>query len=185
MIIKRILLLPGSRFAQQVTSAGARTISACKALHFDNLCAALAKEIEVPVLIDEGSPEIQESDFLIGPQDAVKRLLDEAADHRLLSRRCLLIDIPRNVALAQAETLGVAGIVDNMVYSQWQIDYSNAEVALYGLRKLSEHFDCTLSPSPRENGAKYQRFIAKIGTNLPSFITAYIKAFQSFSAIQQ
>ena len=178
MIIKRIVLLPGTAFAQRVTAGGVQEMSARGSLRFDDLRAALADRLDVPVEVQELLHKVEEGDFFICRPDALDDLLDRVGQSREFAQRCLLVGVPRNSALAEAETLGLAAVVDSTVYSQWQIGYPLAEVAIFGRPNLAKLIDGTPSPVPKERGSNYQRIVAMAGTGLPDFIAAYIQALR-------
>ena len=178
MMIERIVLLPGSSFAQRVTAQGAQRITARESLHFDALRAALAECLDMSVAVHDSPGVIKDGDFFICPLDALENLLASVERPQALPRRCLVVGVTRNAALEQAESVGLAGVVDSAVYSQWQINYPHAEVALFGLRALLPWINGTASPSPRERGPHYQRIVARARNTLPGFMAEYIQAFQ-------
>lgn len=178
MMIKRVVLLPGSSYSQRVSSEGVQRISSREFMEFDRLGTELARLLDLEVVIQDGDGELGEEDFVIVTLDALEGILKRAHEPKALASRCLLVNVTRNLALEQAQGLGLAGVVDEAVYSQWQIHYPHAEVALFGLRALLPRIHGTVSPSPRETGPEYQRMVANAGSNLPRFIAEYIRALR-------
>lgn len=144
-------------------------------MHFERLANELAGRLDFEVTILDRDDEIGSDDFIITGSDTLEQLLNRTEDSKLLSKRCLLVDVPREYALEMAESQELAGVVDGAVYSQWKIQYPHAEAALFALRTLLPRLSGSISGLARETGANYQRITARNAHSLSEFLAEYIQ----------
>jgi hypothetical protein len=175
-MLNRIIVLPGSSFSQRVTSSGSQRITPREAQRCDDFVSELTEEVKMPAIIhEEQDYKPSEEEIVISWPDVLNQLLGRPDKPAGFASNCVLVGVTRNRALQEGETKGLGAVIDSASYSQWLINYSKAEAALYGLRKVHAAFGCEISRNPADVGNNYVRYVAPAGVSLPRFLGKYIR----------
>jgi hypothetical protein len=175
-MVTRIVLLSGSNFAERVSSTGIQRIPIRESQGCDDFLKEVGVELKVPGAIYEGQYIPSEGEILICWPDALQALLADAPNPASVAMKSILVGVPRNRAVYETESAGLAAVIDSAAYSQWLINYPRAETALYGLRKIQDAFSAETSRNPNDMSPNYVRYIAPAAITLPRFVGSYIHA---------
>jgi hypothetical protein len=180
MTIGRVVLLHGQGSARKVTSAGADEIPLREASGIDLLAECMAQYLTCPVAVIEDLGQVRADDFVVCPRDTLDALLVASNAPHHEAQRCLLVDEPLSSALAIAEQLRLAGVVDSRVQAQWKIGYARADVALFGRRELAGAKWWTESKREDDRSENYCRIMSGPGATLPELLGRYIEEYVMF-----
>jgi hypothetical protein len=181
MHLEKIIVVPGDAPTILVTSSGSERITAREAGRYDDFATALTRSIRVAAFVQEGDklPSVRERGTIFVCPLAVLEdsILTWPEQAQTVQHHTVLIDVPRTRALAEAERLGTAAVIETSQYLKWKNAADAGCSAIYGRKDVALSMGATWSDFPPHRAGRYALLGHPEFPNLPTLLGAYLKAY--------